>query len=127
MKIAYTIVRILLGALFLFASVVVLFNLVPQPETTGDLKIFNDGLKASGYLLTLIKVTELVCALAFLSGRFVPLASIVIAPIAVNILLVHLTIAPDGIPVGIFVVAANAFLAYVNWNVYKPLFVPVNK
>ncbi|TGL37411.1 DoxX family membrane protein [Leptospira perdikensis] len=127
MKIAYTIVRILLGALFLFSSVAVLFNLVQQPETTGDLKIFNDGIKASGYLMTLIKVTELVCAIAFLSGRFVPLASIVIAPIVVNIFLVHITIAPEGIPVGIFVVVANAFLAYVNWKVYKPLFVAVNK
>ncbi|MBM9590614.1 DoxX family membrane protein [Leptospira sp. 201903075] len=127
MKIAYTIVRILLGALFLFSSVVILFNLVEQPETTGNLKVFNDGIKASGYLMTLIKVTELVVAIAFLTNRFVPLASIVIAPIVVNIFLVHITIAPEGIPVGIFVVVANAFLAYVNWNVYKPLFVPVNK
>lgn len=127
MKIAYLVVRILLGALFLFSSVVVLFNLVQQPETTGDLKIFNDGIKASGYLMTLIKVTELICAIAFLSGRFVPLASIVIAPIVVNILLVHLMIAPEGIPVGILVVVANAFLAYVNRNAYKPLFVAVYK
>ncbi|PKA23606.1 DoxX family protein [Leptospira sp. mixed culture ATI2-C-A1] len=127
MKIAYIIVRVLLGALFLFSSVVILFNLVQQPETTGDLKIFNDGIKASGYLMTLIKVTELICAIAFLSGRFVPLASIVIAPIVVNIFFVHIMIAPEGIPVGIFVVVANAFIAYVNRNAYKPLFVPVYK
>ncbi|TGL90527.1 DoxX family membrane protein [Leptospira congkakensis] len=127
MKIAYLIVRVLLGALFLFSSVVVLFNLVPQPETTGDLKVFNDGIKASGYLMTLIKVTELVVAIAFISGKFVPLAAVVIAPVAINILLVHLTIAPEGIPVGIFVVVANAFIAYVNRNAYKPLFVAVYK
>lgn len=127
MKVLYTIVRLLLGALFLFSSVVVLFNLVEQPEVTGNIKIFNDGMKATGYLLTLIKVTELVCALAFLSGRFVPLASVVIAPVVINIFLVHLMIAQDGLPVGIFVVIANAFLGYYNRSAYKPLFVPVHK
>lgn len=127
MKIGYTIVRLLLGGLFLFSSVVVLFGLVQEPEITGNLKTFNDGMKASGYLLTLIKGTELVCAIAFLSGRFVPLASVVISPIVVNIFFIHLMIAQDGLPVGIFVVVANAFIAYYNRSAYKPLFVPVYK
>ncbi|XDD48074.1 DoxX family membrane protein [Leptospira sp. WS39.C2] len=127
MKILYIVVRLLLGALFLFSSIAVLFNLVPEPEITGNMKVFNDGIKASGYLLTLIKVTELVCAIAFLSGRFVPLASVIIAPVVVNILLVHIMIAPEGLAVGIFVVVANAFLGYYNRSAFKPLFVPVHK
>ncbi|TGL04242.1 DoxX family membrane protein [Leptospira bouyouniensis] len=127
MKIAYIIVRVLLGALFLFSSIAVLFNLVQEPEMTGNIKIFNDGLKASGYLMTLIKITELVCAIAFLTGRFVPLASVIIAPVVINIFMVHIMIAPEGIPVGIFVVVANAFLGYYNRSAYVALFVPVHK
>ena len=61
MKIAAIIVRLLMGFIFLFASVVVLFKLIPQPEPTGNVKIFMEGLAATGYLMTLIKVTELVC------------------------------------------------------------------
>ncbi|ABZ94149.1 DoxX family membrane protein [Leptospira biflexa] len=127
MKILYIIVRTLLGALFLFSSIAVLFNLVQQPEMTGNIKIFNDGLKASGYLMTFIKVTELVCAIAFLTGRFVPLASVIIAPVVINIFMVHIMIAPEGIPVGIFVVVANAFLGYYNRSAFAALFVPVHK
>lgn len=127
MKIAYIIVRVLLGALFLFSSIAVLFNLVQEPEMTGNIKIFNDGLKASGYLMTLIKITELVCAIAFLTGLFVPLASVIIAPVVINIFMVHIMIAPEGIPVGIFVVVANAFLGYYNRSAYAALFVPVHK
>ena len=48
MKIAVIIVRTLMGLLFIFASVVVLLNLVPQPELTGKTKIFMDGMNASG-------------------------------------------------------------------------------
>ena len=49
MKIAIIIVRTLMGLLFLFASIVVLFKLVPQPELTGNVKVFMDGVNASGY------------------------------------------------------------------------------
>jgi uncharacterized membrane protein YphA (DoxX/SURF4 family) len=123
MKIAAIVVRTLLGLLFLFASVVVLFNLVPQPELTGRVKIFNDGLAASGYLVTLLKVTELLCSLALLSGRFVPLALVVLAPIIVNILFFHSFLAPEGLPVAIFAFLSAIFLAWAYRKSYAPLFV----
>ena len=85
MKIAVIIVRTLMGLLFLFASIVVLFKLVEQPEQTGNVKLFMDGVNATGYLMPLIKVTELICGLAFVTGYFVPLASVLIAPIIINI------------------------------------------
>lgn len=121
MKIAVIIVRVLMGLLFLFASIVVLFNLFPQPELTGRVKIFMDGVNASGYLLPLIKITELLCGIAFVSGYFVPLATIVIAPIIVNIFFFHAFVDTSGLPVAIFLVLANIFLAYANWDKFKPL------
>ena len=121
MKIAVVVVRTLMGLLFLFASVVVLFKLVPQPEQTGNVKLFMDGVNATGYLMTLIKVTELVCGLAFVTGLFVPLAVVVIAPITINIFFFHLFVDTNGLPVAIFLVLANAFLGYANWNKYKPM------
>ena len=121
MKIAVVVVRTLMGLLFIFASIVVLFKLVPQPEQTGAVKVFMDGVIATGYLMTLIKVTELVCGIAFVTGRFVPLASIVIAPVIVNIFLFHAFVDTSGLPVAIFLVLANLFLGYSNWDKYKPL------
>ncbi|MCC7261835.1 MAG: DoxX family membrane protein [Candidatus Latescibacteria bacterium] len=122
MKIAVTAVRMLMGLLFLFASITFLFQLFPKPELTGDMKTFNAGLEASGYLMYLIKVIELVCGIALVSGRFVPLAAVLLAPISVNILCVHLFLAPEGLPVAIFVVLGNLFLAYTYREVYAPLF-----
>jgi uncharacterized membrane protein YphA (DoxX/SURF4 family) len=126
MKIAMIIVRTLMGLLFLFASITVLFNLMPPPppdSLPGNLRVFMEGIKASGYFMTLLKVTELVCGLAFVSGRFVPLATIVIAPIIVNILFVHIFLDTTGLPVGIFLVLANSFVAYYYRKSYAPLFV----
>jgi uncharacterized membrane protein YphA (DoxX/SURF4 family) len=121
MKIAVIIVRVLMGLLFLSASIVVLFKLVPQPEQTGNVKIFTDGVNATRYLMPLIKITELLCGIAFVSGRFVPLATVVIAPIIVNIFFFHAFVDTSGLPVSIFLVLANIFLAYAYWDKFKPL------
>jgi uncharacterized membrane protein YphA (DoxX/SURF4 family) len=121
MKIAVIIVRILMGLLFLFASIVVLFKLAPQPELKGNQKLFMDGIMASGYLMTLLKVTELVCGLAFVSGRFVPLATVVIFPITLNILFYHALLDPSGLPVALVLMLANLFLAYACRNNYRTL------
>lgn len=119
MKIAAIIVRVLMGLMFAFASIVVLFNLVPQPELTGDIKTFMDGLAVTGYMMTTVKIIELVCAIAFLSGMFVPLANVVIFPINVNILLYHVFLAPEGLVISILLMLANLFLAYYYRDKYK--------
>ncbi len=126
MKIAMVIVRTLMGLLFLFASIVVLFNLVQPPPMTGVPKTFNDGLLSVGYFFPVLKVTELLCGLAFVSGYFVPLATIVIAPIIIHIFLYHLLIDTSGLPVAIFLVLANAFVAYYYRSAYAPLLRPTH-
>lgn len=121
MKIAVIVVRVLMGLLFLFASVSYFLKLGPQPELKGDMKLYMVGMQASVYLLPLVKAIELLCAVAFLSGRFVPLAVVVIFPIIVNILLVNVFLAPEGIIMGVLLLLANLFLAYAYRKNYESL------
>ena len=122
MRIAAIVVRVLLGLLLLFSSISYLFHLFPEPVMTGNLGIFMNGLKASGYLLYLVKVTELLCGLAFVIGIWVPLATVIIFPITLNIVLLHLFLIPNGLGIGLGVFIANLFLAYVYKDRYEPLF-----
>ncbi|MDB5127878.1 DoxX family membrane protein [Mucilaginibacter sp.] len=124
MKIAMIIVRTLMGLMFLFASVVVLFkiDMGKMPEMSEANKTFMAGIMASGYLLTFIKVTELVCSIAFLTGRFVTLAAVVIFPIIINILLTHIFVAPSGIPTAALLLIGDLFLAYYYRKNYVSLF-----
>ena len=123
MKILMVIVRTLMGLLFIFGSVVFFFFLdrFPPPPMEGAIKSFNEGLAASGYFFTLLKVTELVCGLLLVSGYFVPLALVVLSPIIVNIFFVHAVLDRSGLPVAIFLVVANIFLAYYYRDAFKPL------
>ena len=124
MKIVMIIVRTLMGLLFLFGAVAYFFNLVTPPPLEGAMKTFNEGLAASGYFFTLLKVTELVCGLLLLTGRFVPLALVILSPIIVNIFFVHTLLDRSGLPVAIFLVLANFFLAYCYRDAFKPLLTP---
>jgi uncharacterized membrane protein YphA (DoxX/SURF4 family) len=123
MKIAVLIVRILMGLMFAFASIAYFFKLMNEPEPTGAVKIFNDGIVASVYLMPTVKIFELLCAVAFLSGRFVPLATVVIFPVILNILLFHAFLQPSGLPIAILLILGNLFLAYFHRDKYKVLFV----
>ena len=124
MKIAMIIVRTLMGLLFIFGSVMyflMVMGYVATPPMEGPIKTFNEGLAASGYFMTLLKVTELVCGLMLVTGRFVPLALVILSPIIINIFLVHLFLDRSGMPVAIFLVLANLFLAYCYRDAFKPL------
>jgi len=115
------IVRTLMGLLFLFASIAFLFKLITPPPMEGVTKTFNEGLNSVGYFFPVLKVTELLCGLAFVTGFYVPLATVVIAPIIVNIFLFHAFIDQTGLPVAIFLVLANSFVAYYYRQSYAGL------
>ena len=90
----------------------------------GALKSFNEGLAASGYFFTLLKVTELICGLMLVSGYFVPLTLVVLSPIIVNIFFVHTVLDTGNLPIAIFLVLANIFLAYYYRDAFRPLLTP---
>jgi len=123
MKIATLIVRILIGVLLLFASISYFFQLFPEPPLAGNMKIFNDGIKASIYLMPMVKIVELLCGLSFIIGKFNRFAFIILMPISINILFTHIFLAPEGIAVATFLFLGNVFLLFTKWDSYKGLFV----
>jgi putative oxidoreductase len=122
MKIATIIIRTILGLLFLYTSVSYFLHLNPEPASTGEFKAFQLGLVASMYLLPLAKGVELLCGLAFVTGKFTTLANLVILPVTLNILLINYFLTPENLPLAIFVFVGNIFLIFSHWENYKGLF-----
>lgn len=107
------VIRILLGLMFFAAGIVGLLNLVPPPPDLPErLATFTKGLEASGYFMTLLKLTETVCGLLLITGFFVPLALLVLAPVVLNIFLTHAFLAPDGLIVPLIM---GAFMIYLSF------------
>lgn len=122
MKIAIIIVRVLLGLMYLFASVVFFINYTPEaPKLSADQTTFMAGVMASVYLMPLIKVTELVSAILLLIGRTAPLGAIVIFPVTLNIFLYHAFLGPQQLPMVAVMLIFNIFLLFAYHKKYLPI------
>lgn len=122
MKITVHIIRTLLALLFLWASLAYFFQLMDAPPQTGNMKVFNEGLMASGYLFTLLKSVELLCGIFLLINLYAPLANVVLFPVSVNIFCVHAFMDPKGLPIAVAVIVFQLFLAYAYRKNYAALF-----
>lgn len=105
--------RILLGLVFFVFGLMGLLNLVPPPPNLPEkLVAFTNGLMATGYFMPFLKLTEVICGLLLLSGFFVPLALVVLAPIVLNIFLVHTFLEPSGLPIAIVIGLLMIYLSF---------------
>ncbi|MXX62771.1 MAG: DoxX family protein [Holophagales bacterium] len=111
MKHLPTIARILLGLVFVFGGVTGLFELA-EPEMGEEGTAFMGAIMDTGYLWPVLKVTEIVCGVLLILGMFVPLALVVLAPVALNILLFHIFLEPSGVAIGLFLVVLGLYTAH---------------
>src|SRR5688500_7164222 len=101
------IVRIPLGLLLLIAGVGKIIPMSPPPAHNEAATAFMTALLATGYIMPIIAVTEILAGASFVLGRFVALAAVVLVPISLNIVLFHAVLDPSGAAPGLFVGAAN--------------------
>jgi putative oxidoreductase len=104
MKIIGHIARILLGLTFLTFGLNGFLHFIPMPPPSGLAGQYMGALFVSHYLVAIFLLQAIGGAL-LLANRFVALALVLLGPIVVNILLFHSTMAPDGLPLAIFVLA----------------------
>jgi putative oxidoreductase len=102
MKITSVIARFLLGLIFLVSGLNGFFHFLPMPAPTRVAGQFIGALFVSHYLVVIF-LLQIVGAILLLLNRYVPLALTLLAPIIVNILLVHLLMVPSGIPLAVVV------------------------
>jgi uncharacterized membrane protein YphA (DoxX/SURF4 family) len=113
-----TAARYVLGTIFFVFGLNGFLHFLPQPPITPEGGAFMGALAATGYMFPLIKGTEVIVGALLLSGRFVPLALTLLAPITVNILAFHSFLSP-GLPLPLLVLALQLYLAYAYRRSYR--------
>ena len=109
---AVLVARILLGLLFTVFDLNGFLNFLPAPEIPEGAMAFMGGLGSTGYFFPLLKITEIFGGLCLLTGMFVPLGLILLAPIIVNIAAYHLFLDQAGLPMVFGIVAMEILVAW---------------
>lgn len=116
------IVRILLGIILLVFGANKFFGFIPFPELPEHANNFMTSLGATGYVLKIVGVLEIVIGALLLMKKWVAFALTLLAPISINILLFHLFLDVNGIGGALLVTVLNGILIYKYWTHYKSLF-----
>jgi uncharacterized membrane protein YphA (DoxX/SURF4 family) len=111
--------RIGLGAVFTVFGLNGFLGFLPHPPVPDAAGSFLGALAATGYMFPLIKGTEIVSGVLLLSGRYVPLALTLLAPIIVNIVAFHVALAPAGMGMALAVLAVEIYLAWVHRDAFR--------
>lgn len=124
MKYAVIGARILLGLVFFVFGLNGFLNFIPVPPGIPEAAMeFSAAMMKTGYFLPFVKGTEVIVGLLLLSGFFVPLALVILAPITLNILAYHLFLTPglENAIMGIVIIGLQLFLAWHYRDRYQPL------
>jgi putative oxidoreductase len=100
MNIVFVIARILLGLIF----VVVGFNgfllFMHPPPLSGNIGAWNGAMFASHYMWFTSGV-QVIAGVMLLTNQYVPLALVVLGAVLANILVIHITMYPPGLPLAL--------------------------
>lgn len=114
--------RLFLGLVFTVFGAAGLFHLMPeQPLPEGIAGTYVQALGGT-YLMTLVKLTEVVAGVMLLSNRLVAFALVLLAPIVVNIFAFHALVVQSGLALPVVIAAVLLFAAWQQREVYRPLF-----
>jgi hypothetical protein len=116
--------RYLQGSVFLLFGLNGFLHFLPQPPAPEAATSFAGALFATGYMLPLIKGTEIVSAVLLLGNRFVPLALALIAPVIVNILAFHAFLAPAGLALPLLLLTTELVLAWSYRDAFASMLKP---
>src|SRR5262249_4383161 len=109
-----TVARVVLGLVFTLSGLNHILGLVPMPPMTGATALFWQGLSQTGYFFPLLGCVEVATGLLLLSGRLLPLALTMAAPIVVNVAAFHAGLAPQGLGIAALLIVATIYLAWRN-------------
>ena len=96
MKKGLLIVRLLLGVMMIAFGANKFLHFMPMPEMAEPMQNFLGAIGATGYLMPLVAIVEIVAGITFVFNKFAALGAVILVPVMLNAFLAHLFLDPAG-------------------------------
>ncbi len=120
-KIVLRVISIVFGLTLVLNGLNYYLHFYQLPQMAPQAGQFVGALVDSGYLMHLVKAIEILAGLCLLVNQFVPLALVALAPVVVNVFLLHAVLDPQGLPVGAFLLVCQLVLMWAYRHYYRPM------
>ncbi len=115
-----TILRIVLGLIFVVFGANKFAGFLPEPELAGEAAEFMGALFKAGYF-PILGVLEVFAGILLLTNKWVGFALVIASALVVNFLIFHIAHDIAGLPPAVLVTALTIALIYGNWGRFKSL------
>lgn len=116
------VLSIILGLMIFNSGLNKLFNYIPVPPDLPEAVVKdNAAMMEIQWLMPLIAVAEIIGGLLLLLKRTRPMGVLVVFPVMVGVLLVHLFVMTDGLPIALVIWAILGWLIYEYRDKYMML------
>lgn len=121
-KIILNLLSILFGLFFIHGGLNKIFNYLPMPDDTPqEILDLNNAMGSMVWLIPLLAVSEALGGLLIMFPKTRALGVLVVMPLMVGILLTHIFIAPNFIPMSIVLWAILIWMIIDNKKKFMPL------
>ncbi|SIR18286.1 hypothetical protein [Maribacter ulvicola] len=122
MKKIDVVTRMFLGIGILFFGMNGFFHWFTPPQGPEAEVKFLYSLYMAGYVFPIVNTILIVSGVSLLTNKFVSVGLIILAPIMLNIVLIHLAFNPKGALLGGIFFVFMAILYFTRWKSFSPLF-----
>lgn len=122
MRIAAIISRYLLGLLFTIMGLNGFLHFIPQPPPSNPVALQFMTAVSVSHFIGVAFLVQLIGGVLLLAGRFVPLATAMLAPVLLNILNYHLTMDPGSIGAALVATILWAILFLLHRSSFAGIF-----
>ena len=115
-------ISLLFGLLLINGGLDKFFHYMPVPEGLPEPLVKDtEALIEIAWLMPLVGLAELVGGILILFSKTRALGALIVFPVMVGVLLLHLTVAPEGLPIAIVIWAILGWIIYENRQKYLPI------
>jgi len=114
-------VQIILGLSLIFFGLNLFFQFFGLPPFNEAGTNYLGALFATGFIFPIMGTVMLLTGILFVLNKCSPLATIILFPISLNIILFHIFLDSSGWITASVIFILNIYLIYVNFDAYKPL------